>query len=196
MRQVATFGKRAAFSPLKASATLGVSRSPAPTASVRSVASDQAVAQFIGPNVHKFIGVMKRMRDKDASYRKGVVSWCWPAFWLGPVWMLYRKMWVAAAAFFILNLVLTYLFKNSSGLLFNLIMGMWGKALYVGHAARAVEEIEANAVTPMDRINDMSRLGGVSSAAAWTAVGLTFVAGVVIAMVAMKSGQVPISRAI
>ena len=51
-----------------------------------SLEKDDAGA-FVGPNTEKYW-----TRWASMSYRRSRLSWHWPSFFLGPIWLGYRRM--------------------------------------------------------------------------------------------------------
>lgn len=85
---------------------------------------------FIQKNEKFYEEKFKKMNDTGKS-----VSWNWAAFFLGIYWMIYRKMYFKAAAFFILSLVASY--TPYIGWILNAAVlvgiGIYANALYLDH---------------------------------------------------------------
>ena len=72
----------------------------------------------------------EKFREMDDSGKS--ISWNWAAFFMGIYWMIYRKMYFKAAAFFILSLVASFT-PYIGGILYLAVLvgiGVYGNALY------------------------------------------------------------------
>lgn len=83
---------------------------------------------FIYENIPHYRRKFESMRTLQQR-----TSWCWPAFFFGPAWMLYRKMYGCAMGTMLLAMLLGVLGKSSS--LLNLCLmvgtGLFGNYLYM-----------------------------------------------------------------
>ncbi len=92
------------------------------------------VRSFIGKNADYYLKKFRsfRVRGEDGF----AVTWNWSAFWMGFIWMLYRKMyWWALLAFFIALTPVAYP-------LMMLGWGMTGNYLYYRHARKRILEYQ------------------------------------------------------
>lgn len=84
--------------------------------------------------------IQKNQRFYEEKFRKmeetgKSISWNWSAFFMGIYWMVYRKMYFKAGAFFVLSLVASY--TPYIGWVLNLAVligiGIYANALYLDH---------------------------------------------------------------
>lgn len=69
-------------------------------------ATEKEFAQFIGDNAEKYVPVFREF-DKEGAHNK--LSWHWPAFFFGFIWMAYRRMYAWALVALFLEGVVRYL---------------------------------------------------------------------------------------
>ena len=80
------------------------------------------------------------------NFKKGSFSWC--AFFLGPIYIAYRKMISVSVIVYIINMVLMTVFKNNAliylavSLLFNLFLGLSFKKIYFDDSMEKVGKIK------------------------------------------------------
>jgi hypothetical protein len=97
---------------------------------------------------------------KFKSFRLGredrfTVTWNWPAFWLGFIWMLYRKMYLWALIAFILA------FTPIAHLLVMIGWGISGNYWYYRQARKKILEYKSRqAISPAS--HSLKELGGVN----------------------------------
>lgn len=112
----------------------------------------------------------------------GFVSWNWPAFFLSLIWLLYRKMWAYAAAYFVLPSVLYTLaftillattdadIASAGALLFYLALifvafPMFANALYYRVVQKRVAKARAWGSDRQRQLRVLASEGGTSNAA-------------------------------
>lgn len=83
-----------------------------------------------GVDIEKLLDSYIGSNVKDI--KKGGFSWC--AFLFGPIYYLYRKMYVEGIIFFLINLVLSYFTDSALGFCVNIYMGLTFKSHYLKHA--------------------------------------------------------------
>ena len=132
----------------------------------------------IGRNPEYYLERFKRF---DAAGKAGA-SWHWPAFFITFFWLLYRKMWGAAAGYVVLMLA-SYLVLPTvamvvagvggglAGLLLHLVLVMvvpalFANALYYRHCRNRIADTESLAHDPQARSRELVRRGGTSEVAA------------------------------
>lgn len=132
--------------------------------------SDDALRAFIGPNAGYYLTERRVMAESGSR-----VSWNWPAFLFTFLWMAYRKMWALAALACVLAVVFSAsLFFSWLGLVLMLGLGIYGNALYLGHARRKVTEVALAVPDASARLARLADTGGTS----WPAAVVAFVAAV------------------
>ncbi|MBI5603087.1 MAG: zinc-ribbon domain-containing protein [Deltaproteobacteria bacterium] len=108
---------------------------------------------FIGKNADRYLS---KFRKFQFTGRDGfAVTWNWPAFWLGFIWMLYRKMYLWALLAFIIAL---------TPVGFPLIMIGWGivgNYLYYLHARKKILAFKYQPVGGPTSFS-LNELGGVN----------------------------------
>lgn len=94
---------------------------------------------FIQRNQKFYEEKFKKMNDTGKS-----ASWNWAAFFLGVYWMVYRKMYFKAVAFFILSLVASSTPYIGGILNFAVLVGIgiYGNALYMDHVDGNIEKVD------------------------------------------------------
>lgn len=90
------------------------------------------------------------------------MSWNWPAFFFGIYWMVYRKMYFKAAAFFVLILVASY--TPYIGVVLNLAVSVgiaiYANALYKDHVEEYIKKIDES--SPEDKEEIIIKKGGTN----------------------------------
>lgn len=94
---------------------------------------------FIQRNQKFYEEKFKKMNDTGKS-----ASWNWAAFFLGIYWMIYRKMYFKAGAFFILSLVASSTPYIGGILNFAVLVGIgiYANALYMDHIDGNIEKVK------------------------------------------------------
>ncbi|WP_164981628.1 DUF2628 domain-containing protein [Silvibacterium dinghuense] len=152
---------------------------------------------FIGPNADKFMPTYDSMRarlvapagGKKPKIIRGFVA---AAFFLGPVWFLYRKMWMVSLI--ILGVVVVFALLpipggNRIGLPIGIALAISGKYTYVEHAMKRI--IALRGASPVADLSVLAKEGGVSKPAGY--ISAAALVGLMILMVALVvlSGQDP-----
>lgn len=137
-------------------------------------ADEEHFANFVGKNKGYYQRKWAGVNDPSSS-----VSWNWAAFFLGPFWLGYRKMYRHIFIWFGLFLLLdlfdvlignTYEVSSINyivSFVLYLLVGMFGNALYYRHAKKQVEK---NKFTYADG-SELKYVGGTSSKGVFVAVG-------------------------
>ena len=135
----------------------------------------QELASFFGPRPEKYLAIydgMAAIANRPAGTRPPFQlfggGFCWPAFFLGPIWMFYRKMWLWAGIITVAFLIFTFLpLPRGAGVGLSVAMAFAGARLYVLYAISTVARLRG----------DLPRIavaGGVSPLAGWVA-GILYV---------------------
>ncbi|MDO4770184.1 MAG: GYF domain-containing protein [Brachymonas sp.] len=141
------------------------------TAQPHSLSQADPLALFVGENYPFYA---RRWAESDQRFG-GKLSWNWAAFFLGPIWLVYRKMYAHCAALLAASLALTALAQASgvsvedilkwqmhAGPAISFLLGLFGNWLYRLHAQRKVRQIiEANGQSEQVRLL-LARQGGVN----------------------------------
>ena len=119
--------------------------------------SDEEYSIFIGPNDDDYLPAFKQFEINDAD--KFVRTWNMGAFIGGPWWLLYRKMHVWAAIYFVLTLPF-FLFIPLLGLLPMAGLGMTGNYIYYKYAKKKI--MEQKLMHPVRDISpELKDMGGI-----------------------------------
>lgn len=152
--------------------------------------------RFFGPNAHKFMAVYDTLQADAAAgdkpkFRLFGGGFSVPAFLFGPVWFLYRKMWVIAgvvvAAMVAISLIPG---AGRAGLPIGIALGLMAYRVYVQHAIGVL----AKARRPDGTIDphDIARAGGVSRTAGWISgviYGLLILISIVSIVLLVQAGE-------
>ncbi len=128
--------------------------------------SDAEIVAFAGPNADRFLPAWHDMKDQATGKKSFSLRWCWPAFFFGSAWFLYRRMYALAAAFLFIPILLALFtpIGSTGGSSLAVVLAMFAKAAYVGHAQSKIRKIKARAVSAEDAAAKIVRSGGVSIA--------------------------------
>jgi hypothetical protein len=144
--------------------------------------------QFFAPNPAPFLKVYDRLHADMAAggrpkFRLFGGGFCWPAFFTGPVWFLYRKMWLIAGIIIAVMVALPFLpGTERAGVPLAVALALSGHRIYVQHAITLIQK----ARTPDGGVDDamIARAAGVSRIAAWIG-GMIYGLLVVVALVSL-----------
>jgi hypothetical protein len=128
--------------------------------------------QFIGPGADYYL---ERFRLFETASTKGFKpSWHWPAFVVGWLWFLYRKMYMHAAVFLVGALLPMLLDAGLVGIIiWNGFSGLTANFLYYMHVKLNLAMIERRAKTdPSLRERLIADAGGIQPYVWWLGVGL------------------------
>lgn len=134
----------------------------------------------LGPkNQDYYLGQFSRF-DADG---KVSVTWHWPAFFMTLYWMLYRKMWLFALAYFIFPYLffgLMAVIAGVTGSSANMLVGagyvlyllgimfllpMYANALYYNHCKKQISAVKASTADVQRQLGELSGKGGTSNIA-------------------------------
>ena len=112
---------------------------------------------FIQNNKEFYEKKFNKMRESGKS-----ISWNWAAFFMGIYWMVYRKMYFKAAAFYVLSLVASRTPYIGSILNIAVLIGiaMYANALYMDHVEGNIKKIKM--VFPHNKEEVIQKIGGTS----------------------------------
>jgi hypothetical protein len=141
---------------------------------------------FIGPNPKSFLTLYQRLVADTAAKERRLTSLvgglCAPAFFLGPVWFFYRKMWLWASGYCVVMVLLAMLsFGGQTGLVLSVIAALVARLAYLDHAARTIAKLRRT--HPVDErmyLTQLAEAGGVSKLAGWIS-GVFFAAVLAVA---------------
>ena len=111
--------------------------------------------------------VQKNQKFYEEKFRKmdetgKSISWNWAAFFMGIYWMIYRKMYFKAIAFFILSVVASHTPYIGTILNFAILIGIgiYANALYLDHVRENIKKI--NILFPNNKEEIIKKKGGTN----------------------------------
>jgi hypothetical protein len=147
---------------------------------------------FIGKNEDYF-------RDKWASqYPTGGprLKWNWAAAFLGPVWLLYRKMYWQTAVYLVICALLTFvanminpLLDRSLNYVLPGVLGICANRLYWEHMRRVITKLRSQNVSQDLFHARLRNRGGVNLAAALAMAALLLIIAVAVIVAASSAGS-------
>jgi hypothetical protein len=140
--------------------------------------------QFIGPGADYYLEQFRLFQTANGN--RFYPSWHWPAFGVGWLWFLYRKMYLQAAVFLIGGLLPLLLGAGLLGaVIWNGIAGVTANFLYYLHVKSHVGMIAQQPDTDLTRRERrMADAGGIQPYVWWLGLGLMALA---IAMGALQA---------
>lgn len=137
-----------------------------------NITSNAQAEAFVGVNYSYYQAKWQKIADN----KNNPMTWNWAAFFLGVVWLVYRKMYHYALIFIgliVLDIMiesffpLPEVFSNAVNLMIALGFGFYGNALYQMHMNKKVSEI-VQTYPPAQLEAELTAQGGVNLAGAWT----------------------------
>ena len=117
---------------------------------------------YFGDNWGEYLGIFDAIVKKPGL----PASWSWAAFFVPWIWLVYRKRFVWAFGMFVVMVATNHFLHGISRLAaavgIAILIGLYGKALYVRHAMRVVDAILAKTEDQHQRIAIIRAKGGVS----------------------------------
>jgi len=115
-------------------------------------------ATFIGPKADYYIPQFQKLEASGSMF-----SWNWAAFLGGPLWMLYRKMWVYGLAAYAAAMILNTVLPGFGGLLSLAIwvaFGALGNWAYKNHVETELAKMAS--LDPATKRAQMATKGGIT----------------------------------
>ena len=126
--------------------------------------------KFIGPNAPLFIEIWRETPEgKLPAFKYFSIM----AFWLGPFWFLYRKLYLWAAGVTALMMSVTVIFAEIWEIALiatGVGIGFVANKIYVNWAVQRVKSIRAAIPDLSQRQAELKRQGGVSSKNVWVVI--------------------------
>lgn len=117
--------------------------------------SEEEIRAFIGEsNTNYYMEKWSLINKTDKS-----VSWNWAAFFLGSLWLLYRKMYVWGALMIVVSIVASLNGVPFAWLLLAILTGMFGNKLYLEETRKKIIEIK-NTTSDLNGQYEMIRFKG------------------------------------
>ena len=146
--------------------------------------SKEEFAAFIGSNNTNYYLDYTDKMNKNTNF----ISWNWACFFLGTYWLLYRKLYAAAAIFFVVTIGTSLLIPGVSSLLLRILLAMFANAIYLNYSARTIKSVKtviAN-LSATQYINRLHKKGGVNLAAPFILVGIYILIIVIVVAVSLS----------
>ena len=126
---------------------------------------------FIQKNKDFYEKKFNKMRESGKS-----ISWNWAAFFMGIYWMVYRKMYFKAVAFYVLSLVASRTPYIGSILNMAVLVGIaiYANALYMDHVEGNIKKVKM--VFPHNKEEVIEKIGGTRVAMVVGAIVVQFIA--------------------
>ncbi len=139
------------------------------------VSRQAELATFFGPHGAKFLkgyemqrAMMTRTTGGKIRYSFLRAGYVWPAFFVGPVWFFYRKMWLWGGILTAVVVVLGLLpIAGRVGFPLGIAMAVGGSSLYLNHAVRTIERLRQASPNGVVDPQQLAAAGGVSKTAGW-----------------------------
>ena len=155
------------------------------------------MSAFIGPHADAFLPVWASMQARAAPRAPGEkrpklkLGFVAMAFFLGPCWFFYRKMWLWAWLLTGLIVLLGFLpIPPTTGAPVGIAFAVFGRQAYLSNAQKRIAKLRGGA--EFADLEALRRAGGVSPVAGWVSsglmVGLFALAIVLIAVAASLNG--------
>lgn len=147
---------------------LAVAPAPAPS----RIAEQALWRQFIGPRADLYLERFRGFRE--GTDERFAPTWHWPAFGVGWLWYLYRKMYLHAAVFLFGGLLPMVLGAGLAGVvIWNLFAAAAANYLYYMHIKLSLAMIERRAGLDQEARNRMIQdAGGIQPYVWWLGIGL------------------------
>ena len=147
----------------------------APTADTAVAPTDDLLAAYVGPKNASYYA------QKFAKFAAGggVLSWHWPAFFLTSFWVLYRKMWMWAAIYWLGIPIAVTVAEIALGIAIDpavaslatwvaylvimfLVAPLIANFLYFKHAEAKVAKVGSSSMSAAQQAVELDRIGGTS----------------------------------
>jgi len=147
------------------------------TAPAASLLTEMALwRKFIGPRADYYLERFRLFREGERE--RFAATWHWPAFGVGWLWYLYRKMYLHAGVFLFGGLLPMVLGAGLVGVvIWNVFAAVAANYLYYMHIKLSLALIEQRAGLD-DAVRDrlITDVGGIQPYVWWLGIGLTAVA--------------------
>lgn len=134
----------------------------------------------VGPNAAAY----RRFWHVDSAVPKSPRRWNWPAFLFGTLWMVHRRMYLAAVGFYVVTTAVPILMLLADAGVPQIAFGMmiprialaiFANALYLRHCSRLLANVQAAHAGQPNRIRaELLRRGGTKASAVVVCLGLIY----------------------
>lgn len=101
-----------------------------------SLISDEEFENIIGTkNLDYYMKNLQKYKEK-----KNFTSWNWPCFFLGPYWMLYRKMFALGFAYLVLDLIIDLSIDEPIAFTLRIVLSVFANAIYLYHCEKKIKK--------------------------------------------------------
>lgn len=128
-----------------------------------SYGAEEIEALYVGKKTEYFLPRFRSMRVSG-----GMVKWNWAAFFVAPLWLIYRKMYLYGIGILIAAPILSLLGIERISIAFGVCVGMMGNYWYMKRIGKLIEE--SREMTDADRAEHIRECGGTSGKAVWIAI--------------------------
>lgn len=137
---------------------------------------------FIGPGSAPFLKMYDALQAPAAAGRRpkfgATNSFVVMAFFLGPCWFFYRRLWIWAWSLVAVILFVGFLpLPRNTGVILGVVLAIMGRFAYLQHAILRIAKLRGGG--PVADLALLAREGGVSPVAGWVSsviyVGVTLV---------------------
>ncbi len=133
---------------------------------------------FIGKNADYYIEKFKKFEESG-----GALSWNWAAFFLGLLWVFYRKMYLYGAVIFLGIILIGVFVAAGSNQILSIGIQLWlwigfgafGNYLYYIFVKKTVSDIQSQAKNEKELIANLTKKGGTNLLAPILFVVLTII---------------------
>ncbi|GAB6106606.1 DUF2628 domain-containing protein [Fusibacter bizertensis] len=131
---------------------------------------EDLIREFVGPNYDFYL---RKFKVQDVS--ESNLTWNWPAFWVTPLWLAYRKLYVHAAVILVISTLLRFMggFGTLIGLGISIFVGLNGNAFYRNYVENHIENIKGLLYEERQLYNKEN--GGTNSGAVWLLIAASII---------------------
>lgn len=148
------------------------------------------MASFLGPNADRFAKAWSATHTKALEKGAGIsLSWCWPAFFFGFAWFLYRRMWAMGVVLLAIPVALGFILPGRGGApAIGVITAIYAKSLLTQYGVTRIAKIKAAG----GGYDEIAAAGGVSVAGGVVGgvIIAVFLTAIVAAAVMVGPGQI------
>ncbi|WP_027178301.1 DUF2628 domain-containing protein [Maridesulfovibrio bastinii] len=125
--------------------------------------TEEDLSEFVGKNKIKYLYKFSKFRIRNNRF---ALTWHWPAFFFGPFWFLYRKLYLWAA--------LSLVFVSIGGFLVQLACGICANYIYYLDCRKKIQHIKS--CNPEHSTAEALReAGGVHRWVLWNSIALVLI---------------------
>lgn len=130
---------------------------------------EEDMLDYVRENGYYYDGKFDVIRDAGDKFKPG---WHWPGFFFPFHWALYRKLWLWAAALFVVPVILAPVLPFFSFIIINVLFAMSANFIYYKHVRNEVTKLRKLGKASTET---MAKAGGISWPAVVAGILLPFV---------------------